>query len=51
MRCVGTRGRGEALEIHGGVMKRLRKQYQESKLHTRQCVGIALRRIRGGIKA
>ena len=27
-----------------------RRQYQERKMDTRQCVGIVLRRIRGGVK-
>ena len=48
--CGKTRG-GDAKEIHGGGMKRQRRQFQERKKHTRQCVKSVLRRIRGGIKA
>ena len=42
---------GEVKEIRGGGKKSLRRQLQERKKHTRQCVKIVLRRIRGGKKA
>ena len=51
MRCVGRRGGEDVKEIHGGGMKRRRRQFQERKKHTRQCVKKVLMRIRGGIKA
>ena len=48
MRCVKRRGGGQVKEIHDGGMKRLMRQFQDRKKHTRQCVRTALRRIRGG---
>ena len=42
---------GEVKEIHGGEIKRLRRQFQERKWIRRQCVIRVLWRIRGGIKA
>ena len=51
MRRRGGEGEGgEEKEIHGGGMKRCRRQIQERKKHTRQCVRTVLRGIRGGRK-
>ena len=36
--CEGRREGGELKDIHGGGMKRRRRQLQERKKHTRQCV-------------
>ena len=49
MRCVGRRRKEK--EIRSGEMKRRMRHFQGRKMHTRRCVGIVLRRIRGGIKA
>ena len=43
--CGKMRG-GEVKEMHGGGMKRLCRQYQDRKMHTRRCNGTLLRRIR-----
>ena len=42
---------GEVKEIHGGGMKRCRRQSQERKKYRKECVRTVLRRIRGGIEA
>ena len=41
----------EVMEIHGGGMKRSRRQFQGRKVYTRPCVVAVLWRIREGIKA
>ena len=41
---------GKEKEIHGGGMKRRRRQIQGRKMHTRRCDGTVLRTIKGGIK-
>ena len=51
MRGMRRRGGGEVKEIHGGGMKRCRRQSQERKKHRKECVRTVLRRIRGGIEA
>ena len=47
--CGKKRG-GEAKEMHGGGKKTCRRQFQERKMYTRQCIRIVLMGMRGGTK-
>ena len=51
MRCVGRREGEEVKEILGGRMKSYRRQFLGRKMHTRSCVRLMLRRIRGDNEA